>query len=75
LAEIELAGFNHSSPAPVAPRIRLLDKRVTIYFFCEPASRGSYFTRILCLSFLAPDVVTNVATKISSWQMLYSNRI
>ncbi len=60
MAEIELAGFNHSSPAPVAPRIRLLDKRVTIYFFCELASRGSYFTRILCLSLLAPDVVKTI---------------
>ena len=40
MAEIEFAGFNHSSPAPVAPRIRLLDKRVTNYFICELASRG-----------------------------------
>ena len=60
MAEIELAGFNHSPPAPVAPRIRLFDKRVTIYFFCELASCGSYFTRIPRLSFLAPDVVKTI---------------
>ena len=41
MAEIELAGFNHSSPAPVAPRIRLLDKRVTSFVISRPLVWGS----------------------------------
>ena len=33
---------------------------MTIYFFCELGSRGSYFTRIPRLGFLAPDIVKTI---------------